>query len=367
MLAPNLRTLASLLALTLVGCSSARTTDVLEARLRSQEDMLAVYESEMARVKSELASARNETEDLRLRLAENGTPMMSAEESGAAFRATGIQLSSLMTGGLDFDGEPGHDGLSVVLIPHDPDGELVKLPGNIEIEALDPAHPEGAQRIGHWTFDQRDIHEFWHKGVIQSGYQFELPWQTPPRSDQVLVLAHLSTANGRRFDTTLTVKIDPEPGNPNVPMVPGVQQATATNPNPFAVEQADLERPANRTADDTIIWADGEGPATSERRLQPDRMPTESDLKTPAVSNDASQFESRMSTQRPATDRVPRPQPLGNHIPETRTETAVSRDVPPAIEDWWSDEDWATMDANREARGLRTSDSFTDETLPQYR
>src|SRR5690606_18255223 len=140
----------------LAGCSTTSKTDVLEARLRSQEDMIAVHESEAQRFKTELAAVRRESEDLRLQLADQGRPLTPAEESAAAFRATGIQLSSLMTGGLDTDGEPGHDALSVVLIPHDGDGELVKVPGQIEIEALDPSHAGGAQRIGHWKFDQRD-------------------------------------------------------------------------------------------------------------------------------------------------------------------------------------------------------------------
>jgi hypothetical protein len=368
MLTPT-RMLFWLLAVCLAGCSSARKTDVLEARLRSQEDMIAVYESEIQRVKTELASTRRETEDLRIQLAETGRPMTPPEESGAAFRTTGIQLSSLMTGGLDTDGEPGHDALSVVVIPHDGDGELVKVPGRIEIEALDPTGPGGAQRIGHWQFDQRDIHEYWHKGVVQSGYQFQLPWQTAPRTEQVVVLAHLTTADGRRFDTNLTVKVDPPGVSTDVAPADEVQQVSAEGANPFGVSRASGEQSSessDRSGDDQVIWADGEGPAADRDFSAWDRQ-----TRRAPISEAEPPLDSQSPEATPQRARRPEPPP-GAVIPgltsgARQTSEAIDPEVPPSIKDWWSDEDWATQEANERSQGVRTSDSFTDETLPVYR
>jgi hypothetical protein len=369
MLTPT-RMLFWLLAVCLSGCSSPRKTDVLEARLRSQEDMIAVYESEIQRVKTELASTRRETEDLRIQLADTGRPLTPAEESAAAFRATGIQFSSLMTGGLDTDGEPGHDALSVVLIPHDGDGELVKVPGRIEIEALDPAGPGGAQRIGHWQFDQRDIHGYWHKGVVQSGYQFQLPWQSAPRTDQILVLANLTTADGRRFDTNLSVKIDPPGVSTDVAPADELQQASSAGVNPFATSRAGTAQAASGTsiesADENIIWADGEGPAAERDGSFWNRQTRRATIDEAGPP---------LNSQSPAAtpQRAPRPEPPPGDIlpgptsgarPPSRT---IDPEIPPSIRDWWSDEDWATREANEQSEGVRTSDSFTDETLPVYR
>lgn len=360
MLTPT-RTLLWLLTVCLAGCSTARKTDVLEARLRSQEDMIAVYESEVERFKRELSSARRETEDLRLQLAEQGRPAAAAEETGAAFRAAGIQLSSLMTGGLDTDGEPGHDTLSVVLIPHDGDGELVKVPGRIEIEALDPTSPGGAQRIGHWEFDQRDVHEYWHKGVVQSGYQFQLPWQTAPGTDQVLVIAHLTTADGRRFDTNLSVKINP-PGIATDGLPAGnLQQAAGPGVNPFSVRQAGHEEgnaPTSKTASDDVIWADGEGPAAGS--IDPSLRQTR---RTTSAGDGEVGQDAAASTPR----RAPRPRTLLGSEGAAAMRDAAVRETAPSIEDWWSEEDRATREANDRPQGVRTSDSFTEQTLPLYR
>ena len=99
MLTPTHANLALFAGLALVGCSTVRKTDVLEARLRTQGDMLATYKSEMTRVKTELSVAHRETEDLRLQLAQTGRPTAPAEQTQAIARASGIQFSTLMTGG----------------------------------------------------------------------------------------------------------------------------------------------------------------------------------------------------------------------------------------------------------------------------
>lgn len=333
MLKPTARIITLLAGLAVAGCSTARKSDVLEARLRSQEDMLATYESEMKRVKNELSVARRESETLRLQMAEDGQSL-PAEETQAIARVEGIQFSTLMTGGADIDASPGHDGLSVVLIPHDHDGELVKLPGSIEIEAFDLSQPGGAQRIGHWTFDQRDAHEYWHKGVIQSGYQFELPWQSPPHSDQVLVHGHLRTADGRKFDTTLTVKVDPPTGDAPVPMVEGVQQASAEQANPFTRQQDAETGSVSLAPDNNVIWADGE--------------------------------QQQQQRARPTSSATPWPQPPASKPKAVSAREASLREVPPPIEDWWDSDEWSTDNAPT-ADGTRTSDSFTDESIPRYR
>ena len=375
---PLARFAACLLTTAWLGCSTAKTVDVLESRLRHQEDMLAGYESEMKRVKSELGMARHEAEDLRLQLAESGQSTVPAEESGALFRTAGIQFSALMTGGADLDGEAGHDGLSVVLVPHDHDGELVKLPGNVELEAFDLSAPGGAQRIGHWTFGQREIHNYWHKGVIQSGYQFELPWQTPPTSEKVLLVGHLSAANGRKFDTTLTVKIDPpasglvqSEGHDIPPQVTGRDVSSA------------IKQASATPRESEIIWAEGEGPPTEREDRRQDFVGGTSTPPTrpspffqhpptpaePAQARSGSGADFSRELNRSSILSVRPSSPRQDAPAESRSSTnqAPPSSPPPALEDWWADDDWATETAPADESAVRTSDSFTDETIPRYR
>ncbi len=112
------------------------------------------------------------------------------------------------------DQQPGDDALSVVLIPHDDQGELVKIPGKILVEAFDLGGTEGTEPIGRWSYDLSEVRQHWHKGVIQSGYQFELPLEGVPRSDKVLLHGRLVTSDGRQFDTSHEIRITPPGDDP---------------------------------------------------------------------------------------------------------------------------------------------------------
>src|SRR5690606_20455197 len=205
----------------------------------------------------------------------------------------------------------------------------------------------GAQRIGRWTFDQRDIHEYWHKGVIQSGYQFELPWQTPPGDDQVLVHAHFRTSNGRKFDSTLTVKVTPPPYDSQQPA--GVQHASAVDVNPFGVRQAGAEQTLDEV-DQKPKRARGTGFTSPGSGIDRDRTsgPT-----------------SGTGQQLPWGHL-----PLEKEADATSGKVPVLEELPPKIEDWWSQEDRATLDppaASGESEGVQTSDWFTDERIRRFR
>ena len=189
------------------GCLQTRNTEILEARLRQQEDRLTEMQSQLSTSESELQVTRREADALRTQLANRGEPTLLPEQADALYRVTGIELSKLLTGSIDRDGLPGDDLLSVVVLPHDEQGSLVKVAGNVELELLDLAQPEGARRIGHWTFDTDETRQHWHRGLISSGYVFQLPWQQEPVSPQLLIHARLTTIDGRRFETNRQITV----------------------------------------------------------------------------------------------------------------------------------------------------------------
>ena len=127
------RWLCLLAVATLVGCTGTKERDVLESRLRHQEDMLASYQSQLDRAKTELDVARRESASLRQQLADADTAVAPTEHVDASFRTTGIEFSPFMTGGTNINSSPGDEGLTVVLLPKDPDGTVVKVAGTIEI------------------------------------------------------------------------------------------------------------------------------------------------------------------------------------------------------------------------------------------
>jgi hypothetical protein len=64
-----------------------------------------------------------------------------------------IALNSHLTGGYDFDGQPGDEGLLVVVEPQDEAGQYVPLPGDLAIEVRDPQQAGAAAHVARWEFD----------------------------------------------------------------------------------------------------------------------------------------------------------------------------------------------------------------------
>lgn len=412
---------------TLVGCAGTKEREVLESRLRHQEDMLASYQAQIDRTKMELDIAKREAASLRQQLASSESDVPPTEHVNASFRATGIEFSTLMTGGTNINKSPGDDGLTVVLLPKDPDGVVVKVAGTIEIAAFDLARPEGAQRIGHWTFDVGESHEYWHQGVIQSGYQFELPWQDVPQAEKLLLHGRLVSIDGRQFDTTHTVSIDP----PDATLVGGsevedaqpasIQQlsgfeGTGSRVRPahaetssgnwedelpqrrapvresagFSVNEPSPENPFGHSppAQPRVSEAKAmtgkeftgqinisapltvDTPAAAKSRATAPPLTRDVDFGKATPVSDEMNVSPDPVAQEPNSFAGPDPFPAGES-----DATAPPREVPPPIrdvsedfEEWWDSEDWPHEAASKPSSPpVRTSDVWTDETIPYRR
>ncbi|MFM8582266.1 MAG: hypothetical protein ACKOFW_12275 [Planctomycetaceae bacterium] len=199
------------------GCSSRGNLEVLEAELRTQEDTRVELERKVSTLQTELRVAQGDADRLRTQLAGQNRPIPAAEESRALFRAQELKFAPLMTGGWDRDDAPGDEGLCLLLTPVDEHGDLVKLPGETEIEALDLAAPPEDQRLGLWKFDTEEVAQAWHKGVLSAGFLFRIPWQSIPQREKITLVARMKIADGRQFDANLPVTINP-PGTLRDPM-----------------------------------------------------------------------------------------------------------------------------------------------------
>jgi outer membrane murein-binding lipoprotein Lpp len=192
------------------GCATRGRVDLLESRLRQQEDSIATLESDLSRSQSHLEAARREAADLRTRLASAGD-RGPIEQTSALGQATGISLNKFLTGGLDRDSVPGDELLSALVVPSDADGNLVKVPGDILLSVLDLSKPEHEQLVGRWEFKAAESEQLWHSGFLGSGYVLRVPWQRPPQSSNLLLHARLTTTDGRQFDTSQSIHVNPPP------------------------------------------------------------------------------------------------------------------------------------------------------------
>lgn len=261
----------SLAAFASGGCVSRGNVEALEARLRQTQDDLRRSEKQLTRAQTDLDLARKETDLLQKQVAqtEQLKGSLIPEQTQALARIAGLSINKLMSGGKDRDGDRLDDAMQVIVSPLDGDGDLVKIAGQMEIEAYDMARTGDDKRIGRWVFDSSEARKNWHSGFLSSGYQFQLPWQQPPSGKNVLVHARLTTSDGRQFDTdqTLVVNVDPSglpPGRSNLQLgapaeplrlqpPPQMQQVVEQTKAEVAQPLASTSRPLKRTAKVTPI------------------------------------------------------------------------------------------------------------------
>ncbi|RLS51678.1 MAG: hypothetical protein DWH91_18480 [Planctomycetota bacterium] len=289
------------------GCASRGSMDLLEAEIRQTEDALHQAESQRKSLEFQLVEAHRETALLRTQLVSTTGNAPLPEQTGNLVRLSGLSINTLLSGGKDRDGHPGDEVLVTLVAPIDQQGDLVKIAGEVEIEAYDMSRP-GDKLVGRWTFTPAEAAQAWHSGFVGAGLQFELPWQTPPSSPELVVHARLRTEDGRQLDTSTKLKVAPVPGT-----IPPVSIA------PQAIQPVKFD--------------------TS--RTPPRNIPTALDHHLPPASQLVPNYEDVEG----APDVNVRPFP-NSAIPPS---TYKPRPAPPSLD------------------GVQTSDSWTDETIPRLR
>lgn len=263
--------------LSVCGCATNRNTEILEARLREQEDRFMELQSQLSGTRSELKAARLEANSLRTQLTDRDRSPILPEQARNLYGLAGIELSKLLTGSLDRDGRPGDELLATVVVPHDEQGSLVKVPGRFEFELIDLSASENEKRIGHWEFGTDETRTHWHQGFFSSGYSFQLPWQQIPKSSKLLLHSRLTTTDGRQFDTSRQIAVDPSRLVVDAPATrppPAMHNQAASSHRPGARPQLSTDRQPRRIATT-------KGAEIGHRNAPAGRVP-----KPPAVDND---------------------------------------------------------------------------------
>lgn len=227
--------------LPMLGCVRG-DVDLLEARLRSKDAELRALNDRLESTERQLASSRREKTQLQQQLARNSA---KPEEISRLAKVEGIEINPRLTGSLNEDDQPGDDVLNVVVSPVDASGEVVKLDGRVEVEAIDPSLPESERKLGQWAISLEDSAQQWHDGFLGQGFQLTTPWQRPPQSREIVLLARYTTPDGRKFSTTQEITVTPPggPGSPpnQLPLPLSQDEQTETFPE---IRPVDFEQPA---------------------------------------------------------------------------------------------------------------------------
>ena len=131
------------------------------------------------------------------------------EQADVLYRTEAIKFNMLLTSGQNRDGEPGDEGLAVMLIPVDMHGDLVKLAGEVELDLFDMTLAADEQCLGRWRFTIDEVRSKWQSGLLSTGYLFQVDWQRPPAARELTLHARLTIPDGRKFDVTSQVKVEP--------------------------------------------------------------------------------------------------------------------------------------------------------------
>lgn len=198
--------LVAIAGMGMVGCFSRTDPHVLE--LQGQNDALKQkvdrLEQSLAPRDAQIASLERQVRELTSRQAAGGS-------YAPLFPVEGIEFARL-TGGRDYDGRAGHDGVTVYLRPVDAAGSLIKTGGDITIQLLELPDdgPPGLYDTQEYK-NVSELKELWQGGLLGGHFTLKLPWPDgrPPSARRMLIAASFTDhLTGRTIRAEKTVEID---------------------------------------------------------------------------------------------------------------------------------------------------------------
>ncbi len=142
-------------------------------------------------------------------------PLLQNIELDDLFVVDRIELVS-RTGGADFDGQPGDDGVVVYVRPLDRAGDVLKAAGQITVQLIDLTDPGRPRSLATYVYNDPDqLAELWYGGFLTDHYTLrcEFPPQVEPSRDVTVRVTFLEFLTGREFTASQQVtldRIDPE-------------------------------------------------------------------------------------------------------------------------------------------------------------
>ncbi len=192
-----------------VGCAADRQTELLEARLREQQDYAAQLASQLEHARADLSVARQESSTLRQQLLAKGKQPLEPEQADVLYRMTKLKIDPLQSSIIPA-GASNRPVINLVVTPVDQFNEPLKLPGQVAIELF--TQTSGNSPVEKYQFSAAEVRKKWNSGWVSSGFVFQLPWpEKVPfehlTGEQIEVKSVFTTADGRTFSASRKLKI----------------------------------------------------------------------------------------------------------------------------------------------------------------
>lgn len=177
------------------------------ATLRQENERLR---REVGRLERESITNARLVTDLRTQIAR--LQQLGSRRLDLLYSAASLEIERL-SGGYDADKLPGDDGIVVYLRPLDAVGDAIKAAGDIRIELLDLANPDGQHLIGEYIIPVHKAMEMWYGRFMTYHYTIHCPWRDgPPRHPQITIRAtFVDYLTGKELTATRQVEVQLAP------------------------------------------------------------------------------------------------------------------------------------------------------------
>lgn len=156
-------------------------------------------------------------DEIRKAVPDSGEPLTDPFEDAANAKAdqvTRIQLNRQLTGGYDFDGQPGNEGVIVVLEPQNARKKYLAQTGEVTVEVRNPSKPGPAGQVAKWRFDAVEITGRMQETLLGRGIHLKLPWPNGfPDAEKLKLVVGFDTQEGRHLvaEKDIRVKLPESP------------------------------------------------------------------------------------------------------------------------------------------------------------
>ena len=135
-------------------------------------------------------------------------PQSKSSSRSSDRRVTQIHLDPERTGGKDFDGRPGDEGIEVVIEPRNIDGEFVPVTGPVAIVVLDPQEKGSAARVARWDFDAVQANVAIRNSSTERGIHLAVNSRTQqPRHCGLHLFVRYESIDGRRIEAEQEIQV----------------------------------------------------------------------------------------------------------------------------------------------------------------
>jgi outer membrane murein-binding lipoprotein Lpp len=119
-----------------------------------------------------------------------------------------IRIDPRLTGGYDFDGKPGDEGLLVVIEPQNEQGLYVPKAGPLSIVVIDAMKKGEEARVARWDFDSIEANRELQKNFLGKGIHIELPWPNkPPEHAHLKLFVRYENLDGKKLEAHRDINV----------------------------------------------------------------------------------------------------------------------------------------------------------------